>query len=94
MVAGEDAVLAVDDGRYHVAFLVYVGHALLVYDGLGGSGQVVPYGIKVLFYLCCFLKGNRGSGIALDAALPVALGQVAAELLRQYVGRNKCVLNL
>ena len=85
VVAGEHAVLAIDDGGHEFATGVVVGDALTLDDLAGLGQQFVPYlgqqGLD-LFYL---VGGDGCARVALDAAGTIATLKVAQKLLFEYV---------
>ena len=94
VVTGEDAVLTAYDACNEVAFLVGIGHALTVDDGLSLCREVGPHGVEHVLNLSNLVHRDRCPGIAFDAAGTLARIQVTAELLCQYVRRDEYVAYL
>jgi len=85
IVAGEDAILVVDNGRHQVALTIGIYHPLTVDDGPRFGAEVVPYHGEHFFELLHLVQLDRRSGISLDATLALAGRQVAQKLLAQHV---------
>ena len=93
-VAGEDAVLAVDDGGDEVAFGVDGAYAFAVDDLAGLGAEVVPNFAEYGFEVVNLVHGDGGAGFAFDAALAAASYEVAAEEFGEYVGGKEDVAYL
>lgn len=87
VIIGEHTVLPPHDAGHKIAFLVGVDHALTVYHGLSRGREVAPRHVYGIFNLHHFVECHGCSGIAFNAALALAGGQVAAELFGENVGR-------
>ena len=85
VVAGEHAVLAIDDGGHEFATGVVVGDALTLDDLAGLGQQLVPYLGQQGLDLFHLVGGDGCARIALDAAGTVATLKVAQKLLFEYV---------
>ena len=93
-VAGEDAVLAIDNGRDEVALRVDGRDTLAVDDGTGFRREVVPDFRQGFFEFVDFLERHGSPRLAFDAAFPAAGREVAAEIFGQYVGREQYLAHL
>lgn len=93
-VAGEGAVLAIDNRCDEVALVVGVGHALPVDDALGRGGKGGPDGVETVFDVANLVERDGRAGVALDATSTVAGVEVTTETLGEDVGGDEDVTDL
>ena len=79
LVAGKHTILTIHDARHQIAFNIGISHALLIYDSLGRSREIIPNHIQRILYLHDLIQGNRSSRIAFNAAFALAGIKVATE---------------
>ncbi len=91
---GEHALFLAYDGSHQVAVFVGVAYALPFYHFFRLCGQVVPYHGQYGFYFFCLLGLERSAGVAVHAALPLALRYVAQKLFLDNVEAHYGVVNL
>ena len=94
VVAGEDAVLAADDGGDEVALFIDIGHALAVDDALCAGAEMGPYDVEDVLQTGHFVLTQGGAGIALDAACTAAGVEVAAEGFGEDLGGEDDIAHL
>ena len=78
-IAGEHTVAAIDNARNEIALAVGVGHALMVDGGLCLGAELRPYVVEHALKLAHLVEGERGTTVALNAALALAGVEVAAK---------------
>ena len=88
-IAGENAILAIDDGGDQIAFRVDGGDAFTIDDGTGFWGKVIPDLVQHLFQFVNFFHGDGGSCFALNTAFSTAGLKVAAEVFGKDIGREQ-----
>ena len=93
-IAGEHAVLTIDNAGHEVAFAVRISHTLCVNETLRLGTQVGPYFIEHPFKLDHFIQVQGGTAVAFHAALALACIKVAAEAFGEYFGGEDDIANL
>ena len=93
-IASESAVSPPHDGSHAVALAVNVAHAVLLKLALSCRGEIIPNHGEDFLDSLSLLFSDRGAGITLDAALTLALLEIAAEELFNKVKAHECILYL
>lgn len=81
VVEGEYAVFSVDDGCDRVHFRIYIRYALRLNYCLRIGREIIPDSGEGILQERDFVRFDRSACVAFNAALAVALGQIAGEEL-------------
>lgn len=84
-VAGEDAVLAVDDTRHQIPLFIHIRHSLLPGYRLRRRGHIRHDFRKKFLQLFVFFFCEWGAGVSLYAAFPETFVEVAFEKFLDHV---------